>query len=390
MNALRNTFLLLLAAAGLASCGGGGGQSHSAFGAVGPDTITIVAQPSSISTNSFTSITVTVKKYDGSPENDSTTVSAQLSPSSIGSVTGAGTSNAGGSQATNLLSGGKASFVFNSSNQTGTATLTFSIAANTPGVGPPNATAKSIDIAVTGGNTQDPRLQLTAATTQLPESPFTIGQEQNSPFPGNFLGSPYISEVAVTWRHSNGQLVNGTLCVNASVAPVTIIQFSELISTGGGGGGSGGCTLTAPSTGDQFHNLLGSGPVQVTGGVGTIFVHAGQTPGVGVLTVTAVDPDNGQTISSQLAFTIANGLSGAPTQISASSQGGVYISGSNGPQSTVVAALVQNGGGGFVNGPTGVDNVQFQIAGPAGNDARSLASTQPVQRPMERSSTRPA
>ena len=372
MNALRNTFLLLLAAAGLASCGGGGGQSHSAFGGVGPDTITVVAQPSSITTNSFTSITVTVKKYDGSPENENTTVSAQLSPASMGSVTGAGTSNAGGSQATNLLSGGKASFVFNSTNQTGTATLTFSIAANTPGTGAPNATAKSIDIAVTGGNTQDPRLQMTASTRTLPLNPLIGLAERGLSYVNNSPGSPYVAEVNVTWRRSNGQLVTGTLQANTSIAPVNVATFSQLDL---GSTPFKGLTNTPPDAeGNEFLTLLGSGPVDFTGGVGTIFVHSGDVAGTATLTVTAQDPDSKETISSQLTFTVVGSTApGLPTTIVASSDGAAYISGSNGPQSTVLSATVYNGSNSFVVDPAGVDNVQFTIAGPANNDGRLVA-----------------
>ena len=119
----------------------------------------------------------------------------------------------------------------------------------------------------------DTTLSLTATTTTLPQSPCSIGAEQATPFPCNFPGSPYIAEVTVTWRHKDGQLVSGTTPVNVSVAPVDVISFSFLNTTT-----------------DNFHPLLGSGPINVTAGVGTIFVHAGQAPGHGVLTVTGIDP----------------------------------------------------------------------------------------------------
>ena len=64
-------------------------------------------------------------------------------------------------------------------------------------------------------------LSLVATTTTLPASPFTVGQEETAPFPGNFLGSPYISEVTITWRHKNGDFVTGTSTVNVATAPVT-------------------------------------------------------------------------------------------------------------------------------------------------------------------------
>ncbi|HSE11560.1 MAG TPA: hypothetical protein VLB69_02905 [Rudaea sp.] len=351
---------MLLAAFALASCGGGGGGSQSAFTPTPSDTIEISAAATSIPTNYFTTLTVTVKKADGSAENDGVAINASLSPSTIGTVSGkAGT--AAGATASNTLSGGKTTFNFTSSNQAGTASITISVPSGTNGS--TTAATKSIAITVTPGNGQDPRLQLSATSTTLPLNPYSIGESQKDPFPGNFVGSPYISEVTVTWRHSNGQLVTGTSCVNVSVAPVTIIQFSQLI----GGGGSSGCTIPQPSDGDLFHNLEGSGPVAVTGGVGTIFVHSSQVAGTGVLSVTGIDPDNNQTISSQLTFTVAGGATGVPASISVSSSGPAYVSDSGG-QSAIITARVTDGSNALIGDPDGFNNVLFEIVG--STDAR--------------------
>ena len=362
MRALSKTFLLLLATFGLASCGGGGGGSQGAFSPTPVDSITISAAATSIPTNSFTTLTVTVKKPDGSPENDGVTINASLSPSTIGTVSGA-SGTAAGTTASNTLSGSKATFNFSSSNQTGTATITISIPSGTNGS--TTAAVATIPITVTSGGGQDPRLQLSATATTLPLNPYSIGQSQTAPFPGNFPGSPYISEVTVTWRHSNGQLVSGTSCVNVSVAPTTIIQFSQLI-----GEGAGDCTIPKPTEGDLFHNLEGSGPVAVTGGVGTIFVHSSQVPGTGTLTVTAIDPDNAQTISSQLVFTVAGGSTGLPTSVTATASGPAYVTDSGGQQSAIVTARVTDGSNGLIVDPVGFNNVRFEIVGPAGSDAR--------------------
>ncbi len=204
----------------------------------------------------------------------------------------------------------------------------------------------------------DTSLQLAASTLTLPASPFTVGQEQTDPFPGNYLGSPYISEVTVTWRHNDGSLVSGTSIVNVSVSPTTTLTFSTLNSTSSSSGGT-----------DQFHTLLGSGQVDVTAGVGTIYVHAGQNPGTGLIIVTATDPVSNKTVSAQVSITVAGASSGVPSSITASAAAGVYVSGSGGPQSTVVSAIVTDGSGALVASPDGVSNVQFQIVGPAGNDA---------------------
>lgn len=349
MKALCNLFVLMLASFALASCGGGGSGSNSAFGGSSGFDISISASPTSVTTNSFTTLTVTVKNPGGANAPDGTAVSASLSPATIGSLSGA---SASGSTATNTLTGGVTTFLFNSSNQPGTAHITVTA----------SSSSKSIDVSVTPGSTQDPRLQLTATSTTLPVN--QLPQDPaNGSCPGNFLGSPYISEVTLTFRHSNGQLVMGTSTVNVSTAPTSVITFSILNS--GSSSGSNPCQ-------DQFHTLLGSGPVSVTGGVGTIYVHSMATPGTGTLSVTATDPDNGAAINSQLQITVAGGASGLPTSITASSTGGAYVA-SSGGISSLVNATVTDGSGALVADPSGYDNVQFTIAGPSNSDARLSA-----------------
>ena len=127
MKVLSKSFVLLLAVLGLAGCGGGGGGSQGAFQPTPTDTISISATATSIPTNFFTTLTVTVQKADGSVENDGTQVTASLSPSTFGTVSGG--SGAAGTTASNTISGGKTTFNFTSSNQTGTATITISVPA---------------------------------------------------------------------------------------------------------------------------------------------------------------------------------------------------------------------------------------------------------------------
>ena len=200
----------------------------------------------------------------------------------------------------------------------------------------------------------DTTITLSATTTTLPICQFGAGASQC-----NFFGSPFISEVTVTWRHNDGQLVSGTTTVNVSVAPTNIITFSKLLNPG-----------EVPGPTDSFHGLEGSGFVNVTGGVGTIFVHADNVPGSGVLSVTAIDPQSHQTITAQITINVAGAATGLPSSVIASSGSGVYISGSNGPQSTIVTAQVFDGSNAPVSNPNGFDNVQFQIVGPSNSDAR--------------------
>ena len=361
MKALSKIFLPIIATLALAGCGGGSGGSSGAAFEPPLDIVAVSAASTSITTNNYTTLIVSVKKQDGTAEADGTAISASVSPASLGSVSGGGANATAGASATSALSGGTTTFIFSSATNTGTATVNISLP---PIGGNPNSVTTSVSIAISAGNGIDPRLQLVASATTLPVSPYDFGQQQTSPFPGDFLGSPYISEIAVTWRHSNGQLVTGTSSVNVSIAPTTVAGFS-ILSTAGS---------------NQFTTILGSGPVQVTGGVGTIYVHASNIPGTAVLTVTAVDPDHGNTITSQLTITVAgatsNKLPGAVTISQAA--GGVYVSGSNGAQSKLVSATVTDGNGALVADPNdgqghSWDNVQFSIVGPSGTDAQLSA-----------------
>jgi hypothetical protein len=201
----------------------------------------------------------------------------------------------------------------------------------------------------------DTTLSLSATATTLPLC------EPGASAPSClFFGSPFISEVTVTWRHKDGQLVAGTSPVTVSVTPTNIITFSTLNKG----------PPPAPPLLDQFHTLLGSGPVDVTAGVGTIFVHSDNVPGTGVLSVTAIDPVSNHTITAQMTITVAGAATGVPSSVIASTNSGVYISGSNGPQSTILTAFVFDGSNASVANPNGFNNVQFDIVGPANSDAR--------------------
>ncbi len=145
--------------------------------------------------------------------------------------------------------------------------------------------------------------------------------------------------MTVSWRHKNGDIVTGTSKANVSVTPVETISYSTLNSTDNTGG----------TGNDQFHTLLGSGSVDVTAGVGTIFIHAGQTPGKGTLTVSALDPVSNQPVSAQLVFTVVGASSGVPASITIGTPGSVYVQSSGGPQSTVVTATVKDGAGALLS-----------------------------------------
>jgi hypothetical protein len=348
--------LVLIASFALASCGGGGGGSSSGGSAFAPPTysVSVAAATTALAQNSTTSITVTIKKSDNTVPADGTAISLAVTPAGIGTV-GTTLSAATSTSATGTTTAGNASFIFVSSGQAGTAHITASV--TNPGVS--TVATGSVDVAISG--TSNPLITISPATSTLPLNPYPISVQAASPYPTNYLGSPFVEELAIQWRHANGDLVGGSSTVNVSITPVGSAAFSILTSTS--------------STTDQFVDLLGSGPVTVTGGVGTIFVHAGNIPGVATLSVTGIDPDTGQNITSQGTITIAGSATGLPTSINVvQANPGVYVNGSNGSQSELITAAVSNGNGGFISDPTNgqggyFDNVQFQIVGPAGTDA---------------------
>lgn len=374
MKALSKILVLLSALLSLAGCGGGGsngnGNSGGAFTG-GTYSLAVTPGTTTLAQNAQTTINVAVKNPDGTTVSNGLTVSLAVTPIGIGTV--GATASSTGNTATGSTSGGIASFVFLSAAQGGTAHVVASVQ-NTNGT----ASSAAVDIAISSTPTNDPRLQLTSTTTTLPLNPYNP-EDGSQGFPGNYLGSPYIAEVTLEWRHSNGQLVSGTLKANVAISPTTVAGYSTLDDPTTPWTGQ---TTTPPTAaGNEFLTIMGSGQVNVTAGIGTIFVHSFDTPGTAVLTVTATDPDSNQTISSQISIAVAgaatNKLPGAVTISQAA--GGVYVSGSNGPQSKLVSATVTDGNGALVADPSdgqghSWDNVQFQIIGPSGTDAKLTAT----------------
>lgn len=200
-------------------------------------------------------------------------------------------------------------------------------------------------------------LELRATTTQLPLN-FAGGLP--------FTGSPYISEVDVTWRRANGDLVSGQE-VAVSINPVTVAAFS---------------TLDDPTTqtqfdaqgnylrGNEFYDMLGSGPVDVTGGHATIFVHSDNIAGSATLTVTARDSVSNTTISKTLTFTVNTATTPLPASIALTANPTrVYTQENGGSSSSVVSAVLRDGSGQLVPDPvtgnTGFNNLQLEIVGGA-------------------------
>lgn len=340
----------------------------SVAGGTGTDArLQVSSSASRILPNSFADIIVIAKKFDGLPVADGSVVNATINPASLGIISGA-TSGGSTTTATNTTIGGVSSFRFSSGGVNGTAHITVSTT-TTSATGTPETVTANIDVTVNGSNLSDPRLVLTATTLNLPLNP------QPGVFPS--LSSPYIAEVTITRRHQNGALITGTEKDNTSITPVQIAAFSTLDDPATAWSGA---SLTPPTAeGNEFLTQIGSGPVNVTGGQGTLFVHAQSVPGPALLIVTAIDPDNGQTISSSLTFNIVSTIPPVPATISLSTdKKAAYTSLSGGNTSVAITALVQTGAGLPVADPKSGnhanDNIQFDIIGDNPGDARLSAT----------------
>ncbi|HEX7917268.1 hypothetical protein [Rudaea sp.] len=335
----------------------GQGQAFAcSFCAPSADTVNVAVSASSIGTNSTATLTVTVTRRNGTPETDGTVISATVSPPTIGAIAGVGASGTA-SGSTSPLVGGVASFVFIAGNTPGTATVTVSLP---PANGYPNTVISKVPITVVQGDGNNPSLKISPSSVTLP---------QNLVGAGPYFGSPYMAELKVEWRGLiTGQLLNGTISVATS--PVGSIAFSMLDDPSTPWTGETKTPQTAE--GNEFLTELGSGPVKVTAGIATIFVHSQATTGPATLTITAVDPETNRTISSQLNVTVVTPPgANLPTALTLSqAAGGVYVKDSNGPQSKLITATVTNIYGTPAIPNPGVDNIRFDIVGPSGTDAQ--------------------
>lgn len=204
---------------------------------------------------------------------------------------------------------------------------------------------------------------ISAVRTQLPLNPNGV-----LPYPG----SPYLSEVTITWRRPNGDLQLGQK-ISVAIAPVQIAAFS---------------TLDDPTTENQneFQVLLGSGPVDATNGVATVFVNAGSVTGKATLTVSGRDPDSNQNITKSIDFTVVNATPPLPATVNVNAApAGVYLASSGGNSASTLTVQVLDASGQTVPNPasgnSAFNNVQVEVVGTAGsgtlttNDASGQAQT---------------
>lgn len=237
----------------------------------------------------------------------------------------------------NEAAGGEATFFIHGSNP-GNVTLTASA------VDPQtNRTSNaSIQYTVTEGPDQFDRLTIEAEATTLPANLQNLSPEQA-------FGTVYMTEAIISFRDPLGNFTNPAgeeSTVGVAINPVTVAAFS---------------TLDDPETDDvnEIFVLMGSAPVDMVAGKGTIFIWSDQ-PGTATLTVSALDPFTGATITQQLDIEVVSSNNGLPDSIELQGTGTNYINGSGGPQSQTVQAIVEDSGL-PVPDPNGFNNVMIDI-----------------------------
>lgn len=328
---------------------------------------------------SLVSIATRVTNASGGTVPDGTIVRLQISPPGVGLLSSGTTASANQSialaesvQSTTVA--GVANFRFHS-RAVGTANL---VASATIGSG---ADARTVNgqtsIAVEAGAPNDPRLSLQIQATTLP---LPLGLSANQSV---YVGSPFVSEITVTQRRLDGTLVNS--------------------GAGGGGGGAQECNggsgaaaaigaglnsaaLWLPAEGVRIETINGqqvrtvllcrSITLGLNSGRSVFYVVALDTQGNTTLTVTATDPQTGETLQSIADFRITTGTPQVPSTVLLLDDGSpVYINTVNGAQSKPLQALVRDGGGTVVpNAAAGVNNVRLEIVGGAqgGDRLRSV------------------
>lgn len=337
--------IILVTAALLAACGG---SSSGGFDDGGSASMSITVESSEVATNSSTSVGVRFRAADGSAVADGTAVTLRSSNTNRGVVSPVGGSS--GESATATTSGGQANFTFTARSSTGPVTLTAS-GSNPSGSGTVSTT---LGIEVIEDPDADARLEISGANSM----------PANNENVEIFMGSPFINELTVRYNNpdgSAGSVVDGQ--VSVAVSPVSRGAFS---------------TLDDPETAgvNEFFELMGSGPVNMTAGVATVFVHSFDQPGTLTVSVSAEDAGTGDTFSEDFEIEIIEGAADfLPANVDfLISNDPVYTQGSGGATSKSMSLSVTDSGGNPVPNPEGsgaeFNNVILSLDAPDGSDAR--------------------
>ncbi|WP_188363720.1 hypothetical protein [Marinicella pacifica] len=198
------------------------------------------------------------------------------------------------------------------------------------------------------------RLSIESLKTTLPANIFNLTAEQA-------LGTVYMTEAEISFRDPLGNYANPGLeenFVSVSINPVMVASFS---------------TLDDPETEDVNEVLvkMGSGPVDMVAGKGTIFLWAGDE-GTAHVTVSAYDPFTDQMITEQLEITVRSSNTDLPDSISILESGANYINGSGGSQSQTVQIHVTDAESPIID-PNMFNNVMVDITTDGPNSGESIS-----------------
>jgi hypothetical protein len=240
--------------------------------------------------------------------------------------------------------GGLATFFIHSLLEPGQATITAAVQDTDRSTQVTNA----FNFTIGPGPQPFARIAIEPVRTVLPANIFAIGP---------FFGSPYLAETTVTRRDVFGDLIpSGTMQV--AVTPVSNSGWSE---------------LDRPETTqiNEFLQIIGAGPVNFVAGRHTLFIHSiaqtgvPTTPGPVTLTITAVDPTTGATLSKEQVYQIAAQAPTLPAEITLSRPaGGLYVQGSGGRNTMPFQAEVRDGSGALIPDPPAgatFNNLQYEI-----------------------------
>ena len=195
-------------------------------------------------------------------------------------------------------------------------------------------------------------ITLTASRTNLPLNPNNI-----LPYPG----SPFMAEVAFTYRNNAGAITALTSDATFTTSSPSTVSLSP---------------PDDPSTTDinelatrvvSFHDTTNNGSY-------VFFATSYDVAGSSTVTASATDPNTGRTVSKTLTFTV-QGAPPLPGSVTLSpSPSVVYVAGVGGATSSVISAQVKDGANQPVPDPGAVENVLYEIVGDAGGGILSGSS----------------
>ncbi len=306
-------------------------------------------QPSSNSLFS-TQVNVRVLSASGGSVEDGTAVTIGVDNAGRAVVSPLDDPLASGATASASVVAGFARFLVTSQANTGPVVLTVGAAGDADGE---NLQGDPLTINIVPNEQDSSRLRISGASTMPANT-------QGVPI---FIGSPFINELTVEYTGPDGQVgqVDGGE-IAVAVAPIFRGAFS---------------TLDDPSTPDnEFEILVGAGPVIMTAGVTTLFIHSFDRPGPLEVTVLAQDAETGERFSEKFVVDIVDGAADfLPASIDFSvGPEPVYVTGSGGATTKQMQLIVRDSGGNLVPDPEadGVswNNVLLELDAPAGSGAR--------------------